>query len=106
VHIQVARGQKWLALPEDLRRRICVELVEQRADAAWLAVLEDMHAQGPGEFRLTAVAAKTLCDHREYVRAFAVIKHATAVCAELTFAKDPEGLVKELEPFAEQMARL
>ena len=106
MHIQAARGQKWLSLPEDLRRRICVEFLEQRADTAWLSVLEDMHKQEPSELRFTAVCVKALCDHREFARAFAVISRAIVHRAERTFSKKPDGLVKDLEPFVGDMAIL
>jgi hypothetical protein len=106
VHIQVARGQSWPSLPEHLRRRICIELLEQPADAAWLSVLEDMHKQEPCEPRLTAVCAKALCDHREFARAFAVIRRSIVDRAERTFSNDPGSLEKGLDQFSLGMAFL
>jgi hypothetical protein len=106
VYIQVARGQKWLSLPEDLRGHICVELLDKGADTAWLSVLEDMHRQEPSEFRLTAVCVKVLCDHREYPRAFAVINRAIVDRAQRTFSKDPDGLIKDLAQLVRDMETL
>jgi len=103
VHIQVARGQSWHSLPEDLRRRICVELLEQRSDAAWLSVLEDMHKQEPGDPRLTAVCAKALCDHRNYDHAFAVIRRSIVDRTKRTFSKDADGLMKHLAQYTHDM---
>jgi hypothetical protein len=103
VHIEVATGQKWLSLPEDLRRRICVEILEQRADPTWLAVLENMQKQEPSELRLTAICAKALCDHQEYARAFAAIRRSIVDRAERTFSQDAEPLMQDLAPYGLDM---
>jgi hypothetical protein len=106
VYIQVTRGQKWLSLPEDLRGHICVEVLEQGTDSAWLPVLEAMHKQEPSELRLTAVCVKALCDHREYPRAFGVINCAIVDRAERTFSKYPDGLMQDLPQFVRDMETL
>jgi hypothetical protein len=103
VQIQVAGGQSWHSLPEELRRRICIEILEQRADAAWLSVLEDMHKQESCEFRLTAVCAKALCDHQEFPRAFAILRRSIIDRADRMFSKDPVGLVDGLAQYALDM---